>query len=218
MKKWEELLTRNSKYLEMRIPTPTAPPNEEEDCDEVDEKSIPENHEDLDDLDKTETEVMLRKSPEKIHINFENRQTDPFEPLWTPPLYDSPEIKGIDNRKYFCDTQTIKSLQMGYDFPKNITPDIPSQQQRYENEPDRRESWLRNNAFQRKSNPDLISEMERSSSYDIPVSNKRVQSYLEMDKIDQHVQNNLNNEMKADKLSKELDDISFKFVSSKIDV
>lgn len=160
-----------------------------------------------------ETDVMLRHPVPTAPLD-DMRLSENLTPLWTPPLFDSPEIKGIDNRRYFGDNLTIKSWQAGYDFPKHLIDTKTSEvdgkrQQRYENEPPKNFIWSR------LSHPDLKSELNKANCYDVPInSNKRVQSYLEMDKLDQHIQNNLKNEQKAEKLGKNLDGISFKFVSN----
>lgn len=210
MKKWEELLTRGAKYLEMSVPDvdSTIKSSSTEIDTEVTEAS------ELSCEDSCqETDVMLRHPLPTAPIE-DNRLSDNLTPLWTPPLFDSPEIKGIDNRRYFGDNLTIKSWQAGYDFPKHLidtkTFEVDGKkQQRYENEPPKSLLWTR------LSHPDLKSELNKANCYDVPMySKKRVQSYLEMDKLDQHIQNNLKNEQKAEKLSKNLDGISFKFVSN----
>ncbi|XP_063699474.1 uncharacterized protein LOC134830049 [Culicoides brevitarsis] len=201
MKKWEELLTRGAKYLEMSIPESPLKTVDDDDGKITETSEVPSED------SSTETDVMLRNPEPSAPIE------DPSlcEPLWTPPLFDSPEIKGIDNRRYFGDNVTIKSWQAGYDFPKPFGEPKTKETgcKRYENEPPKKLSWSR------LSHPDLKSELNKANCYDVPInSNKRVQSYLEMDKLDQHVQNNLKNEEKAQKLSKNLDGISFTFVSN----
>uniref|UniRef100_A0A336MYT0 CSON008578 protein n=1 Tax=Culicoides sonorensis TaxID=179676 RepID=A0A336MYT0_CULSO len=209
MKKWEELLTRGAKYLEMAIPD-DAEPTPKDSSDEVSTTEVTElSYEDS----CVETDVMLRNPVPSAPL-MDIRHSEHMAPLWTPPLYDSPEIKGIDNHKYFADNSTIKSWQAGYDFPKTLidskTTDSDIKSNRYENEPPKHLLFARMSSHQ-----DLKSELIKANSYDVPInSNKRVKSYLEMDKLDQHVQNNLKNELKAEKLGKNLDAISFKFVSN----
>lgn len=209
MKKWEELLTRGAKYLEMAIPE--SDPTLKSSSLDIDTEATEASEISCEDSCH-ETDVMLRHPVPSAPIIEEIRLSENLTPLWTPPLFDSPEIKGIDNRRYFGDNLTIKSWQAGYDFPKHLIDTKTTEadpKQRYENEPPK--NWL----WSRLSHPDLKSELNKANCYDVPInSNKRVRSYLEMDKLDQHIQNNLKNEQKAEKLNKNLDGISFKFESN----
>lgn len=156
-------------------------------------------------LNPSETETIIVDDSEGNELN------ETLLPLWTPPMFESPEMKGIDNKKYFNGSVDL-TWQQGYDVPKP-TPDHHPKQNgslRYENfRVSSRNS--QSSSYQRMSQPNLLG----TNNYDRPLSNKRVQSYLEMDKFDPHIVNNLTNEKKQkESKGKEVGEISFKFVSS----
>lgn len=122
--------------------------------------------------------------------------------LWSPPVFVTSEMKGIDNKKYFMDGSTDQCWQMGYDIPKQMieSKEDDGVKLRYENIKSPRK---------RLSQPEIL-----VTSYDTPMSNKRVQSYLDMNKLDPHIQNNLNNEMQLKDKLNEVRQISFTFVNT----
>lgn len=184
VKKWEYLMTRSTKYLDVTDDSLNGSLNPSEA-----ETAIIQD----DEIDAGELKEALL-------------------PLWTPPMFTSPEMKGIDNKKYF-DSSVDQAWQMGYDVPRPQSEAQPdNKSMRYENI--RMSSRNSQSSYQRMSQPDLAGIA--NINYDRPMSNKRVRSYLEMDKFDPHIQNNLTNEMKQEKLGKEVEEISFKFVSNGI--
>lgn len=136
------------------------------------------------------------------------QDTDVDHPLWTPPMFVTSAMKGVDNKKYFVDGSADQCWQMGYDLPKQqhcSAKAVDDLKLRYANI---------KSPQKRLSEPD----MSELLAYDRPLSNKRVQSYLEMDKIDPHIQNNLNNELQLkDKVGNGqlpgVREISFTFVN-----
>lgn len=136
---------------------------------------------------------------ETVIVQNEEEPAAPQMWLWQPPTFVTSETKGIDNRKYFVDGSADQCWQMGYDMPRSIHDAKDNVKMRYENVKSPRK---------RLSQPD----MSKSISYDTPMSNKRVQSYLDMDKMDANAQNKLNSELQG-KLN-DVRQISFTFVNN----
>lgn len=136
-------------------------------------------------------------------VIVQNDENETSQSLWQPPTFITSTMKGIDNKKYFVDGSADQCWQMGYDMPRafaNVENKEEAVKLRYANIKSPRK---------RLSHPELSNVV---TSYDTPMSNKRVQSYLDMDKMDPTVQNTLNAELQ-DKLN-DVRQISFTFVNN----